>query len=361
MNSKERVLKAINFEEPDRTPVDFSCTEEYEEILYRHFNIKKRNIITNPLLNSVDPQILKKLNCDMITVAPNYTGPELEKGNDGSRRNLFGVIEKPFVKNGTTYYEYTGTPLKNATLEEVENYRWPSPDWFDYKTIKKQCEEADEFCLVSGSPGNVDFFHKAGRLIGVKELYTGLARKNPVLLKIFEKISDFFYEYNRRIFESGQGLIDIAFYGDDYGGVAGPLIGEKTYRKILKPFWEKHYQLAKSYELKVMHHSCGAISSLLPVMNETGVNIIDPLQTDTKDINLSELKSKFHGKIAFHGGICFEKHIASPIENIRKEVKQIVSIMGAGGGYIMSPTTIVTNEIPLNNVLTIFEKTFPWD
>lgn len=355
MKSKERVLKSINFERPDRVPMDFSCTQEVQEKLYKHFNIKERKTISNPLVNCIDPQILKALNCDLITVAPLYKGPEIK--TDNAMVNLFGITEKPLVGNGAKYYEDTGTPLRKASMEDVENYHWPSPDWFDYDSVKNQCEEYQDFAIVSGYPGNVDFFHKAGSLYGVKELYMGIARKDPVLLKIFEKISDFFYEYNRRIFEAGKGLIDIAFYGDDYGGYGGPLIGEKIYREILKPFWNKHYKLAKSYGIRVMHHSCGAVSSLIPVLHETGADIIDPLQTDTKDITLLELKEKFYGKVAFHGAIDFERFIPAGKEELKKEVKRVLSIMAPGGGYIMAPTTIVTEEVPLEAVIAVYEET----
>ena len=244
----------------------------------------------------MEPEVLKKLNCDLITVAPPYTGPELKKDKD-----LFGVTKKSFVYNEISYEKYEGHPLKKASLKEVDAYPWPDACWFDYEKVKDLCEEYEDYAIVAGSPGNVDFLYKAGNLYGIEDLYKGLIRKAPVLLKIFEKISDFFYEYNRRIFEAGKGMIDIAFYGDDYGGTYGSLIGEKIYRDIFQPLWKKHYSLACSYGLKVMHHSCGAISNLIPVLKETGAEILDPLEGDAKGMDFELLKEKYHKKMAFHG------------------------------------------------------------
>ncbi len=98
----------------------------------------------------------------------------------------------------------------------------------------------------------------------------GLIRHDPVLIKIFEKISDFYYEYNRHIFEAGKGMIDIAFYGDDYGGYHGSLIGENTFRDILKPYWENIYS-GQKIRAEDNVSLCGSIKNLLPVLYETGI------------------------------------------------------------------------------------------
>jgi uroporphyrinogen decarboxylase len=341
MTSRERVINTLKFKESDRIPMNFSCSENFQKKLCEYFNIKENKMISNPLVNSVNPDILEKLNCDFRAVSPVYQGTE------------------HFLLNLFPDNHIDCEILKKADLTEVASYRWPDPDWFDYSTVTEQCEEYKDYCIITGNPGTGDFLYKAGSLYGMEDMYMGLIKHDPVLIKIFEKISDFYYEYNRRIFEAGKGMIDIAFYGDDYGGYSGSLIGEKTFRDILKPYWDRHFTLVKSYGLKIMFHSCGSIKNLLPVLHETGVDIIDPLQTDIRDINLEELKKKFYGKIAFHGGICLEKSYKNTDE-IRKEVRRVLSVMSDGGGYIMAPTTIVTENIPVEYVISMYEEGFNW-
>lgn len=336
MTHRERVINTLNFKETDRIPMNFSCTENFQKKFCRYFNIKEENIISNPLVNHVSSAILEKLNCDFRTVSPVY--------KENFPLNLFPACED----------------LKKADIAEVISYRWPEADMFDYSTVTEQCETYKDYCIITGNPGTGDFLYKAGSLYGMEDMYMGLIRHDPVLIKIFEKISDFYYEYNRHIFEAGKGMIDIAFYGDDYGGYHGSLIGENTFRDILKPYWEKHFTLARRYGLKIMFHSCGSIKNLLPVLYETGIDIIDPLQTDIKNINLEELKNNFHGKIAFHGGICIEKPYKSTDE-VRKEVRKVLSVMSDRGGYIMAPTTIVTENIPVEYVMAMYEEGFIWE
>jgi len=336
MISRDIVKDTLNFKKTDRIPMNFSCTENFQKKFCRYFNIKEENIISNPLVNHVSSSILEKLNCDFRTVSPVY--------KENFPLNLFPACED----------------LKKADLAEVMSYRWPEADKFDYSTVTEQRETYKDYCIITGNPGTGDFLYKAGSLYGMEDMYMGLIRHDPVLIEIFEKISDFYYEYNRHIFEAGKGMIDIAFYGDDYGGYHGSLIGENTFRDILKPYWDRQFTLAKEYGLKIMFHSCGSIKNLLPVLYETGVDIIDPLQTDIKNINLEELKNDFHGKIAFHGGICLEKSYKNTDE-IRKEVRRVLSVMSDRGGYIMAPTTIVTENIPVEYVMAMYEEGFIWE
>ena len=194
MTPKERVITTLNFKTPDRVPMNFSCTPEFQEKLYKYFHIKNRKAIVTPLVSTVDPEILEKLKCDLRVVIPPHTGPPLKTEPDGTSINLFGVRRKPIIRDGITWYDYGSCPLKKAISTDIDTYPWPDPEWFNYTSIKDQCKEYKNYAIITGSPGNGDFLHLAGNLYGIEDMYIGLVRKDPLLLKIFQKISDFFYE-----------------------------------------------------------------------------------------------------------------------------------------------------------------------
>ena len=356
MTSKERVLKTLNFEEPDRVPIDFSADPGFMDKLYDYFNIKEKKGVSNHLISCPDPQIMEALGCDFRMVAPLYKGPPIKKYEDGTWVNLFGVKRVPQKHDGGIYYAYEGTPLKGKTPEEVDAHPWPDPDWFDYESIVSQCKEYKDYAIVTGYPGNVDFLNKAGTLYGIKETLIGLIKKDKSLLKIFDKLSDFFYEYNKRIFEAGKGMIDIVYYGDDYGSQHSPLLSPEMYCTILRPRWERHFAMAGAYGLKIMQHSCGSVGQLLPSMVETGIEVLDVVQPDIAGMKLEELKENFKGKLAFHGALCIQKvlpYLSS--EEVCRETERVLSIMAPGGGFILSPTNKVPTETPVENLLAAYK------
>jgi hypothetical protein len=93
-----------------------------------------------------------------------------------------------------------------------------------------------------------------------------------------------------------------------------------------------------------MHHSCGSIGDLLSLLYETGVDIIDPLDV------MDEGMKKWYNKLIFHGGLDFSN---CNISDIFKDIEKKLLLMD---NYIISPTTIITAEVPVEYVVSLYEK-----
>jgi len=363
MTPKERVLRALNHEEPDRVPVNFTASPEIIGRLSAHFGISgeegsglRAGGISTPLISIPDHRLLDALGVDLRIVAPLYIGPPVERAQDGSWTNLFGVRRVPVPCKGGAYFTYAGEPLRRAGAEEVDAFPWPDPDWFDYSSVADQCRSYEDCAVVAGYPGNVDFLNKAATLVGAEALFIGIAQADPALLRIFDHLSDFFYEYNRRTFDAGAGMIDIAFFGDDYGGQSGPLIGAHHYRSILRPRWERHFRLARDHGLRIMQHSCGSVGRLLPEMIEAGVEILDVVQPGLPGMDLADLKARFGEKLSFHGALDIQGALPGlEPDEIRAEVHRVIEVMARGGGFILAPTNKITPDTPIDNVLAAYE------
>ena len=128
VTSKERVRTAILHQQPDRVPTNFECVSSVMG------NLLKRYDFDN------EEQDLQKFGIDMRGVSPTYIGPELKTYHENG-----SLIEENFWgwknKLHWTGMEYNSIvcyfPLNELdTVEQLENYRWPSPDWFDYESVK---------------------------------------------------------------------------------------------------------------------------------------------------------------------------------------------------------------------------------
>jgi len=54
-------------------------------------------------------------------------------------------------------------------------------------------------------------------------------------------------------------------------------MSSRTFREFVKPYLSQHAELARKYGIKVMLHSCGAISRIIPDLIEMGVDILNPI------------------------------------------------------------------------------------
>jgi uroporphyrinogen decarboxylase len=251
-------------------------------------------------------------------------------------------------------YELFSSPLADdKNVREVDTHPWPQADWFDYSRVIERCDNKSQYALAAGK---TDLMGAGAFLQGMESFLIGLATDDPVTISILDHLTEFFLEFNRCVFESGKGKLDIAWYGDDYGTQQGLLISIPTWRKHIRPRLLKLVDLAKSYSLKVMLHSCGSIRELIPDLIDIGIDILDTLQPKAKGMEPQELKRLYGDKISFHGTISTAGVLLSgSSEDVKEEVIDRIRVMAKGGGFCLAPTHTIMPDTPIENVLTMYE------
>jgi uroporphyrinogen decarboxylase len=113
--------------------------------------------------------------------------------------------------------------------------------------------------------------------------------------------------------------------------------------------------LAHEYGLKVMMHSCGGIKPIIPFLISAGVDILDPIQTTAKDMAPEDLADTFGGKIIFHGGVDTQQLLpyGTPDEVIN-EKRWLIEVFTSKGGYIFAPGQVISKDVPLENILAMY-------
>ncbi len=348
MNSRERMLAVINHQPVDRIPTDIWATGEVFTKLREHFG------------EGVD--VFSELHIDgMAGVGADYAGPVLPTMPKGEGIDMWGSKTRRAEHAGGTYDEQYFYPLADAaTMDDLDKYPWPSADWFDYSKMKEKAEELRKTKVVSCGYMAPFYFHN--NLRGLELSLVDLIAEPELAHETIRRISDFFYEHHKRMFEACDGLIDLTQVTDDLGSQAGPMISLETYKEFYAPHHRRLIRLCKDFGLKVFHHDDGSNRIFLPMLVEMGVDILNPVQWTCPGMDMVELKAEFGKKVCFHGAVENQRILpfGTPDE-VRAEVRHCIdSLASDKTGYILAPCHNLQGITPVENILAMYDEAWKY-
>ena len=346
MTSKERVLTALACREPDRVPVNYKANPGIGRRLAAHFGLDE----------SDGEGLRRRLGVDFRGVRPAYVGPKLHEDLPGARVDIWGIRRRWIEHDTGGYWDYCDFPLRDADVDAVAVWSFPSPDDFDYAALRERCEAHKDFAVYVGGAGLGCIINTAGFLRGMEQVFVDLITDDPAGLLLIDRRLDIEYEMARRSIEAADGLIDFMWMGEDLGTQNGPLIGMDLFRKHIRPRHQRFFDLAKKHGLPVMLHTCGSSSWAYEDYIEMGLSGVDTLQPEAKDMSPAHLKDRFGGRLAFHGCISTAGPVATgSVEDVVRNVRETLEIMMPGGGYCLAPTHSLQDNSPTENVLAMYE------
>ena len=354
MTSRERTFLALDFEEPDRVPVDFWMSAGFQAKLASALKTSKEAFLDS---HDVDLRYIE---------GPAYVGPPLRKWADGSEEDTWGVPRKVVtVRVGDAverYREVARSPLASATSpEEINGYdHWPSPGWFDYIGIEAQCdairEQGRAVVFMGDRLNRIAQLKPAMYVRGMEQILLDMSLNPEIAGAVFSNIRRFYCAYAERIFDAARGKLDIALTGDDFGAQNGPLLSAAMWEDFLGEGFGDYVSIAKGYGIRVMHHTCGAVRPLIPLMLKRGLDVLQSLQPEAAGMQPRELKAEFGDRLAFHGGISVQKTMprGTP-DDVRAEVRDRVEALAPGGGYIFGTSHNIQADTPVENALELLK------
>lgn len=345
LSSRERVRLALSHQETDRIPIALVCAgineparKSLEEYLRRKSGI------------SVEEYLRKIL--DIRTVYPEYKGPELAPGTD-----IWGVKRERVRCNLDYYQEIVYYPLKGMrTIDQLRNYPWPSPDFFDYDVLTERIESLEKEGDWAIMVANGNIFETAWYMRGLENLLLDFVINPELADWLLTKVADFMVDYFSRMLAAGRGRIDLAFTADDLAGQNGLLMAPGLWERFIRPHHKRLNKLIHNYGASVIYHSDGAIAPLVGNLIEIGMDVLQSLQLDACGMDPVYLKKEFGKRISFQGGVSVQKLLpfGSP-EKVREEVERLVTILGKNGGYILGPSHSIQAGTPPENIVAMFE------
>jgi uroporphyrinogen decarboxylase len=347
MDSKERAMLALTQQIPDRVPIDYLYNDGIDQRLKAHFGLGPED----------DEALRQQLGVDFRQLkAVPYCGPQLHRELPGRLVNEWGIYRRWVEHDTGGYWDYCDFQLENADLEQVANWPVPSPDDFDYSGLEDFCEEYRSYCILAGSPGLPDIINGSGMVWTMEKVLIHILNDEPAFLLYLERKQAAQLEIWNRILAKTRGRVDVFYLGEDLGTQIGPMISLKLFRKFFRPRIQQFVDLAKSYGLPVMLHSCGASSWAFEDFLEMGITIMDTLQPEAKDMQPEILKARFGGRMAFHGCISTAGAVAyGSVADTIAHARRTLEIMMPGGGYAFSPSHQLQDNSPTENVLALYE------
>jgi uroporphyrinogen-III decarboxylase len=346
MTSRERVLAVFTGEIPDRVPAWLGASPEWKELAKARAGLQ------------TDEELLAFVGDDFRRVHAKYAGP-VEFGPDRAFVHPEATSRTPFgvERTGYGYGQPIEHPLAGArTVTDIERYPWPDPRWMDVSRVREEALAwGGRYAVLGGdwSP----FYHDAIDLMGMESFMVAMVESPALVDILLRRMVDYYFQVSLNIFEAASDALDVFFIGNDFGTQNGPVVGDALFRRFFQPHLARLAALGHDFGLKVQLHCCGGFFPLIPAMVEAGIDALQALQPDARDMAPAKLKAAFGGRVVFNGSI--DTHnwlIEGTPELARAKTRETLAVMMPGGGYIASPShDYLLPETKVENVFAFYD------
>lgn len=332
MNSKERVLRTLEFNSPDRLPLDIwvlpaakmEYGEKLEALMSKHsFDIAS---LTGPFDHAFTPDYY---------VPGKFVDPWGSEWTN-IQAGIIGEVKKPIF----AAYEDMKIYINPVAQFEIE---------FDSNqaNLQMQIDSArNEDKFIIG--GWISIFERLQYLRGTEELYCDIAMEEDDLFELVGIVMNFMRTYVKRWLAMD---IDAMAFGDDWGSQMSMLISPKSWRAIFRPLYKELIDMIKAAGKKVFFHSDGYIYDLYPELIDLGV---DAVNSQLWCMGVEKVAEKYAGKITFWGEVSRQTTLPSGTpDDVRTAISTMKKNLYSNGGLIGQSE--INRDVPLANIATLLD------
>jgi len=377
MNSRERVLAALNHQETDKVPFDLAGSTwtgitrgAYQKL--RLFLGKDAalpdwsDVVQQIVIPSDD--ILDMLEVDTRGLFPltSHNWDVFNKLSDaGDRWEYFDEwgFTHHFPKENGHWFSIVRYPMENILPEisQLDSYSWPDPG--DKERIEGLREKAIRFrdqgkvVMLKGLCAGIFEMHQ--RFRGMSS-----ALVDPFLFPEFSdslvgKLTDLKIEFWKMALNELSDVVDVIAEADDYGTHESQLVDPDHFRQYYKPHISRIISAIKEAApaAKILFHSCGNVRPLIPDFIEMGIDILNPVHINATGMEPFQLKRDFGKDIVFWGGgVDTQKILAQgTTSEVKDNVRRNIDALAPGGGFIFAAVHNIQSEVPPENILAMVE------
>ena len=413
MNSRERIITALNHKEPDLVPVDFGgsvVTGMSVSTVYLLRQALKLDPPKTPvkvieplqMLGELKPDLLEIFGADVVSVGglnnifgfknenwkewtafdgtpvlvpgnfntlPEANGdilmyPGGDKSAPASGRMPKGgfyfdaLIRQPPLDEEKLNFEDNTEEFQPVTAEELAHFK---------KNIDKYYQETDKAIFANfGGTAFGDIALVPATWLknpkGIRELtewYMSALLRRDYIYKVFEKQCAIALQNLKAFYSAVGNKVNVVYLsGADFGTQTGSFISPEIYKDLYQPFHKQiNGWVHKNTGWKTFMHSCGSVSNLIDLFIEAGFDILNPVQCSAFHMEPAFLKEKFGKKLTFWGGgVDTQKTLpfGTPVE-VAKQVKERIKIFGKDGGFVFNTVHNIQAKTPVGNILALLE------
>lgn len=397
MNSRERILSAINHIQPDKVPIDLgaSTVTGISAIacnnLKRHLKIESKTRVFDVVqqLANVDMEIVDMLGVDALdinrvsTESDDWYDVELSDGSKAQYPSWFRPVRSDDGSWHTTDKDGTVISKKAAGATFFDQMYFPWEDGYPESLDNLKDAMKKISWVVHSHASNLNETELRAKLIdlkaatdkalvmsgGVKLLELGffIRRMDNFLMDLMmdegklsgllDMLTDIHLAGLEKKCRSVGDIVDVIRFGDDLGMTSGPFMDLATFRKFFKPRYRILCDYVKKHSnMKIFMHSCGSIKQFIPDLIDVGIDILNPVQTNCYQMDLVTLKNEFGKDITFWGGgvdTASVINMGTPQE-VRRDVLIRCEILSRDGGFVFAPIHNILSEVPPENIMAAY-------
>lgn len=368
MIPRERVGAAMNFQKTDRIPTaigggPYGIVDALYKGLLEYYSLGEaiEPFREGHSISFLDDRVFERLGTDFRYVYPTLSpsSPSQKGPDDETFLDAFGQ-----TWNRALPYYYAGKGILSgisSTDQINEMVQWPDVNdnrWFAKTEQRaKELKENTEYWITARMAVSHGPFQYASDLRGVENLMMDMALRPILVDTLLTKIGEVYcglYEQYMQV--CGEYIDMIELPGDDYAGNKNLIISLKMFREFIKPVLKSIISTIRSQrsDIKIMMHSDGAITKLIPDLIELGVDVLHPLEP-LEATDQAAVKQQYKGQIVFLGGVNITHALQGSKNGVISEVERVLHDLVPGGGYIFAPSNHLQANIPPENVALLFK------
>ncbi len=329
MNSRERVVTALERKTPDRVPT---------------FELAIDSQVIRAIAPGADLLgFVETVGLDAVAVRPDM---RRERLGEDLFRDERGLLLRRTTQD---YLEPVETVIRSA--DDLRRFEFPDPYApHRFETLQK---------AVGRFRGRLpviaflrDGWSEARDLHGFSESLVDL-HDNPDLIRgIIDKAVDYYCEMGK--LAAGLGA-EIALSGDDFAGNNGLFMSPRHFQEFIYPAMKRLYASWHRSGLYIIKHSDGNLNPILDLLVDTGLDCLHPIDP-LAGMSLENVKKEYGRRICIMGNVnCAGNLVFGTPKQVVEEVKRCIDVAAPEGGYICSSSNSIPRSVKPENYLAMIE------
>lgn len=410
MTSRERIVRAVNFQPTDRVPIDLGGMKASSIGVKAYNRVKEKLGLRTPsriwdpkfMIASMEEPIRRRFHLDVapldITSVTDEMRPDREwipqtlyPGADGllppgtrigtddeghwvlldergqptsyrMPRDGYYFDDISFDRSGATIDPSAFRPVDGFTDELLQSVRARSRHLYDHT----------DYALL-GWGGGVCFLglslitnRRSNVTMGLpSEWMVWLMTEKEACHEMMGRAVDAAIRCLGQLHEAvGDTCFAWGIAADDSGTQRGEFINPELWAEMIKPHYARLCGWIHAHtKWKTFFHSCGSIYHLIPHLIEAGVDILNPVQTSAANMDPARLVQEFQGRIVFWGGGCDTQRVLSTAtpDEVRAHVRERLAIFKTGaGGYVFNQVHNIQPNVPPENIIAMLDAAYEY-
>ncbi len=365
---RDRVMAALNHEQPDRVPIDFGGTfvssiylSAYDR-LKAHLGLDHETAVMSKRrgLALVDESILERFDVDTRCLDLGPPDDAAEEGAGDSYVDPWGTTWRRAADGHYLYVDGHFFGQKHPDVNDIDSVPWPDPDDPGYTRGLAERAEAlrrDTDCaIILNLPLGV--VHQGQFVRGFGDWLKDLYKHRDFVCRLMDVSADFWVRLTEKALDCVGDNVDVVMFGDDLGTQMAPMFNPDIYRELVKPHHARMVETVRAKSgAKVLLHSCGAIAPLIEDLIDVGIDAVNPVQITAKGMEPEHLKQAFGRRMTFWGGIDSQQILPfGDPQEVRGEVRRMIDCMAGEGGFVLNSIHNIQADVAPENIVAMFEE-----